>query len=118
MSDVGKIAFLGDYLPRKCGIATFMHDLRHAMTKEFSEIENFVVSVNDQPGGYSYPAEVRFEFFANDLDSYRRAADYLNFSDVDVVSLQHEFGLFGGTAGSFILPLLRDLRLPPSTPSC
>ena len=71
--------------------------------------------VNDLPEGYEYPGEVRFEFSENDLDSYRRTADYLNFSNADVVCLQHEYGIYGGPAGSFILALLRDLRIPVVT---
>jgi glycosyltransferase involved in cell wall biosynthesis len=109
---INKIAFLGDYLPRKCGIATFTHDLRLAVSTQFPQVDNFVVPVNDFAEGYNYPGEVRFEFYENDLDSYRRTADYLNFSNVDIVCLQHEYGIYGGPAGSFILPLLRDLRIP------
>jgi glycosyltransferase involved in cell wall biosynthesis len=112
ITEIKKIAFLGDYLPRKCGIATFTHDLRKAMAEEYPDVESFVAPVNDLPEGYDYPPEVRFEFSENDLDSYRRTADYLNFSDADVVCLQHEYGIFGGPAGSFILALLRDLRIP------
>src|SRR5271163_2990557 len=113
--EIKKIAFLGDYLPRKCGIATFTSDLRAAVTKEHPEVESFVAPVNDLPQGYDYPDEVRFEFDAGDLDAYRRTAAYLNFSNADVVSLQHEYGIFGGPAGSFILALLRDLRIPVVT---
>src|SRR5271168_5580496 len=114
-TEIKKIAFLGDYLPRKCGIATFTHDLRQAMAEQFPGTECFVAPVNDLPDGYEYPGEVRFEFGENDLDSYRRTADYLNFSNADVVCLQHEYGIFGGPAGSFILELLRDLRIPVVT---
>jgi len=114
-TEIKKIAFIGDYLPRKCGIATFTHDLRKAMAEEYPETETFVAPVNDLPEGYEYPREVRFEFSENDLDSYRRTADYLNFSNADVVCLQHEYGIFGGPAGSFILALLRDLRIPVIT---
>jgi glycosyltransferase involved in cell wall biosynthesis len=110
--DLRKIAFIGDYLPRKCGIATFTYDLQTAVAAAYPQIESFVVPVNDIEAGYDYPGEVRFEFAENDLDSYRRTAAYLNFSNVDVVCLQHEYGIFGGAAGSFILPLLRDLRIP------
>src|SRR5271170_6124127 len=113
--EIKKIAFLGDYLPRKCGIATFTYDLRQAMAEQFPETECFVAQVNDLPESYEYPDEVRFEFSENDLDSYRRTADYLNFSNADVVCLQHEFGIYGGPAGSFILALLRDLRIPVIT---
>src|SRR5476649_1842317 len=115
VTQIKKIAFLGDYLPRKCGIATFTHDLRKAMAEEYPETESFVAPVNDLSEGYEYPSEVRFEFSENDLDSYRRTADYLNFSNADVVCLQHEYGIFGGPAGSFILSLLRDLRIPVVT---
>jgi glycosyltransferase involved in cell wall biosynthesis len=115
VTDIKKIAFLGDYLPRKCGIATFTHDLRSALAEQYPEVECFVAPVNDLADGYEYPSEVRFEFGENDLDSYRRAADYLNFSNADVVCLQHEFGIYGGPAGSFILALLRDLRIPVVT---
>jgi len=115
VTDIRKIAFLGDYLPRKCGIATFTHDLRKAMAEQYPETESFVVPVNDLAEGYEYPAEVRFEFNEIDLDSYRRTADYLNFSNADVVCLQHEYGIYGGPSGSFILALLRDLRIPVVT---
>ena len=114
-TEIKKIAFLGDYLPRKCGIATFTYDLRKAMAEQFPATDSFVAPVNDLTEGYEYPSEVRFEFNENDLDSYRRTADYLNFSNADVVCLQHEYGIYGGPAGSFILALLRDLRIPVVT---
>jgi len=113
--EIKKIAFIGDYLPRKCGIATFTHDLRGAMTEQYPAVESFVAPVNDLPEGYEYPSEVKFEFNENDLDSYRRTADYLNFSNADVVCLQHEYGIYGGPSGSFILALLRNLRIPVVT---
>jgi glycosyltransferase involved in cell wall biosynthesis len=105
---------VGDYLPRKCGIATFTHDLRNAVA-QFATTECIVVPVDDIPGGYEYPPEVRFQLSEQDLDSYRRAADFLNFSNFDVVSLQHEFGIYGGPSGGHILAFLRDLRLPVVT---
>ncbi|TWU46958.1 glycosyltransferase family 4 protein [Rubripirellula reticaptiva] len=109
-----KIAFVGDYLPRKCGIATFTHDLRIAVAKE-SHAECVVVAMDDIAGGYAYEDEVQFQVAEQDLDEYRAAADFLNFSDVDVVSLQHEFGIYGGPCGSHILALLHDLRMPVVT---
>ncbi|MGB7768549.1 MAG: glycosyltransferase family 4 protein [Verrucomicrobiia bacterium] len=112
VSDIRKIAFLGDYLPRKCGIATFTTDLRCAMAAEFPAMQCLVVPVNDLAGGYDYPAEVRFEIAEQDLPSYLRAADFLNITDVDVICLEHEFGIFGGPAGSHVLALLRELRMP------
>jgi glycosyltransferase involved in cell wall biosynthesis len=111
-SDIRKIAFLGDYLPRKCGIATFTTDLRCAVATAFPAMQCLVVPVNDQAGGYDYPAEVRFEIAEQDLPSYLRASDFLNITDVDVVCVEHEFGIFGGPAGSHVLALLRELQMP------
>ncbi|APW63724.1 glycosyltransferase family 4 protein [Paludisphaera borealis] len=111
-SDVRKIAFIGDYLPRKCGIATFTHDLCTSTATQFPGADCFVVPVNDLAEGYDYPPEVRFEIEEQELDSYLRAADFLNFSNADVVCLQHEYGIFGGPAGSHIVRLLRHLRMP------
>ncbi|HVU08976.1 MAG TPA: glycosyltransferase family 4 protein [Verrucomicrobiae bacterium] len=110
-SNISKVAFLGDYLPRKCGIATFTTDLRCAVAKEFPALQCLVVPVNDLADGYDYPAEVRFEIVEQDLPSYLRAADFLNITDVDVVCVQHEFGIFGGPAGSHLLALLRELQM-------
>jgi len=107
-----KVAFLGDYLPRKCGIATFTTDLRCAVAAAFPETQCLVVPVNDIPGGYDYPAEVRFEIAEQDINSYLRAADFLNITDVDAVCVEHEFGIYGGPAGSHVLALLRELRMP------
>ena len=112
VSAIRKVAFLGDYLPRKCGIATFTTDLRCAIAAEFPAIQCLVVPVNDIADGYDYPAEVRFEIAEQDLPSYLRAADFLNITDVDVVCVEHEFGIFGGPAGSHVLALLRELQMP------
>jgi glycosyltransferase involved in cell wall biosynthesis len=114
-SKIRKIAFVGDYLPRKCGIATFTSDLLAAVAAAHPQSQCFSVSVNDIPGGYEYPQVVRFEIEEQDLSSYLRAADFLNISDVDIVCLQHEFGIFGGLAGGHILALLRELRMPVVT---
>ncbi len=111
-SAIRKVAFLGDYLPRKCGIATFTTDLRCAVAKEFPALQCLVVPVNDFADGYAYPAEVRFEIEEQDLTSYLRAADFLNITDVAVVCVQHEFGIYGGPAGSHLLALLRELQMP------
>jgi glycosyltransferase involved in cell wall biosynthesis len=112
---VRKIAFVGDHLPRKCGIATFTSDLLAAVAAAHPESQCFCVSVNDIKGGYDYPEVVRFEIDEQDLSSYLRAADFLNISNVDIVCLQHEFGIFGGPAGSHILAFLRELRMPVVT---
>jgi glycosyltransferase involved in cell wall biosynthesis len=109
------IAFLGDYLPRKCGIATFTSDLLEAVAARHPQSWCFAVPVNDSDGCYQYPNVVRFEIEEQDLGSYRRAADFLNSSGVDIVSVQHEFGIFGGPAGSHLLALLRELKPPVVT---
>lgn len=115
VSKVRKIAFVGDHLPRKCGIATFTADLLAAVATAHPQSKCFCVSVNDIKGGYDYPEVVRFEIEEQDLPSYLRAADYLNISNVDIVCLQHEFGIFGGPAGGHILAFLRELRMPVVT---
>jgi glycosyltransferase involved in cell wall biosynthesis len=114
-SEIHKVAFVGNYLPRKCGIATFTHDMHASIAKQFPRAECFVVPVNDRRGGYEYPPEVRFEIEERDLASYRRAADFLNFANTDVVCLQHEYGIYGGPTGSHVLGLVRDLRMPVVT---
>lgn len=110
-----RIAFIGNYLPRQCGIATFTTDLCEAVAAEYPETTCFALPVNDTVSGYDYPSRVRFELVENDIASYRRAADFLNGNNVDLVCLQHEYGIFGGTAGSHILTLLRELRMPVVT---
>jgi glycosyltransferase involved in cell wall biosynthesis len=107
-----KIAFLGDYLPRKCGIATFTSDIYAIISSQYPKSDCFIVSVNDIKEGYDYPKEVRFEIEEQKLVSYQRAADFLNFNNIEIVSLQHEFGIYGGKSGSHILALLRDLHIP------
>ena len=114
-SKVRKIAFVGDHLPRKCGIATFTSDLLAAVAAAHPQSQCLSVSVNDNKGGYEYPEVVRFEIEEQDLPSYLRAADFLNIGNVDIVCLQHEFGIFGGPAGGHILALLRELSMPVVT---
>ena len=114
-SEIRKIAFVGNYLPRKCGIATFTSDLLTAVAAGHPQRECFAAPVNDIEGGYEYPGVVRFEIEEQDLASYRRAADFLNIGNVDIVCLQHEFGIFGGPAGSHLLALLRELKAPVVT---
>ncbi len=114
-SNIRTVAFLGDYLPRKCGIATFTSDLLGAVAARNPHSQCFAVPVNDIYGAYRYPEVVRFEIEEQDLGSYRRAADFLNTINVDIVSVQHEFGIFGGPAGSHLLALLRGLKAPVVT---
>ena len=112
ISTIDRIAFIGDYLPRQCGIATFTTDLCEAFAAEFKDTSCIALPVNDTEEGYAYPPRVRFELTEKDIDSYRRAADFLNINNVDLVCLQFEYGIFGGRAGSHILALLRELRMP------
>lgn len=83
-----------------------------AIQAEYGATELLALPVNDIQGGYSYPARVRFELSEDKLASYRQAADFLNFSNIDLVCLQHEYGIFGGRAGAHILELLRRLNMP------
>jgi len=107
------IAFVGDYLPRNCGIATFTHDLAEAVARNAGENQPvIVVAMNDTPEGYAYPDRVKFEVRQDYQIDYSRAADFLNFSRIDAVCLQHEYGIFGGEWGSNLLTLLRDLHRP------
>jgi glycosyltransferase involved in cell wall biosynthesis len=107
-----KVAFLGTYLPRKCGIATFTNDLRQAVAEGNETGGCPVIAVNDGTETYAYPSEVLFQIAAQDVASYERAAEFLNRSDVDVLCVQHEFGIFGGSAGGHVLALLRAVKLP------
>ncbi|MEO5916933.1 MAG: glycosyltransferase family 4 protein [Luteolibacter sp.] len=110
-----RIAFLGGYDPRRCGIATFTHDICEAVARAVPDAECIAGAVNDRVEGYKYPERVRFEIFEKDLDSYRRAADFLNFNNTQVLCVQHEFGIYGGPAGSHLLALLKELRMPVVT---
>src|SRR4051812_15833775 len=104
--DIHRVAFLGDYSPRKCGIATFTTDLLEAVAGAFPDTQCFAVPINDRLEGYDSPPVVRFEIAEKDLDAYRRAADYLNLNHADVLCVQHEFGIYGGESGSHVLTLL------------
>src|SRR5438445_12140224 len=110
-TSIHRIAMLGNHLPRQCGIATFTTDLADALASR-TQVDCFVLAVNDAGRRHAYPPRVQFEITEPDLISYRRAADFLNVNRVDVLSVQHEYGIFGGKAGSPVLTLLRELRMP------
>ena len=110
-----RIAVIGNHLPRQCGIATFTTDLCNALSAVYGAAQLSVVAVNDGQSSYTYPERVRFEIREGDLSSYRAAADFLNAGGVDLVCLQHEFGIFGGKSGSHIMDLLKNLRMPVIT---
>jgi len=109
---IRRVAILGNHLPRQCGIATFTTDLSDSIAAQFSKLDCVVVAMNDGGQSYLYPPRVGFEIDESDLGSYKRAAEFLNSNRVDVVSVQHEYGIFGGKAGSYLLTLLRKLRIP------
>ena len=103
---------IGNYLPRQCGIATFTTDLCSAISAEYGAARLLALPVNDTQEGYDYPARVRWALAQDELASYEEAAEFLNFNNIDMVCLQHEYGIFGGPAGSHILHLLRRLKMP------
>jgi len=110
------VAVIGNYLPRQCGIATFTYDLATWLSRNLDPSSDvFVVAMNDRVEGYDYPPVVRFEILASNHRDYPRAADYINLSGVDIVCLQHEFGIFGGPRGIYITDLLRELEKPVVT---
>jgi glycosyltransferase involved in cell wall biosynthesis len=112
---ISTISVIGSYLPRRCGIATFTTDLVNSLSSEVPEIDTWAVAMNDKPEGYAYPSNVRFEIMQGRLPDYGVAAQYLNISRTDIVCLQHEYGLFGGPAGSHLIKLLAELRMPVVT---
>ena len=107
-----RLAFIGNYLPRQCGLATFTTDLCNAIAAEYGDERLFAIAVNDPDSTYDYPERVRLEMDQEDCSSYERAAEFLNFNGNDLVCLQHEYGIFGGEAGSHILSLIRNLKMP------
>jgi len=114
-NEINSVAVIGNYLPRQCGIATFTTDLVDALSTEAPDINCWAVVMNDRPEGYPYPEKVRFEINQNKLTDYSIASQFLNISQTDIVCLQHEYGIFGGPAGSHLLRLLGDLRMPVVT---
>ena len=107
-----KVALLGNYIPRRCGLATFTADLHAGIATRYPDLQCPVVAVNDRSVGYNYPAEVQFEIFEPDVRAYRRAANFLNLANADVLCVQHEFGIFGGSEGNHVLALLREVSMP------
>ncbi|MFH0953868.1 MAG: glycosyltransferase, partial [Verrucomicrobiota bacterium] len=110
-----RVAFLGNYLPRHCGIATFMTDLCEAVSQVNANVECFAVAMNDRPEGYEYPPRVRMEIDQERREEYDLAADFIIVNQPDVLCVQHEYGIFGGRAGRYLIPLLRQVRTPVVT---
>lgn len=105
------IVFLGTSLPRECGIATFTQDL----LDEFEHIQGFnkprIIAINNNKT-YQYPKQVMREIDQHKLSEYIDTADYLNLSDVDLLVIQHEFGIYGGESGEYLIPLVERLIIP------
>jgi len=112
MTKLRRVAFIGNHLPRRCGIATFTHDLRRAVAATRTDLDACVVAVNDPGNAYAYPPAVRFQIREDSLGDYAKAAADLNVGGFDVACLQHEYGIFGGEAGRNVLELLRHLEMP------
>ncbi|MDD3436723.1 MAG: hypothetical protein PHC64_06190 [Candidatus Gastranaerophilales bacterium] len=111
-----KIAVIGNYLPRQCGIATFTTDLSQSLAQELPIEENLInVAMDDIPEGYNYPHQVKFRVRQNVPSDYFWVADYLNANQYDVAILQHEYGIFGGEDGSYILQMIKSLKMPVIT---
>ncbi len=115
MTKPTRIAFIGNSPPRQCGIATFTSDLSRAMAGEAGDVQTSIVAVTDDKQSYAYPADVIFEIREGEVEDYVTAARILNEGQFDAVSLQHEFGIFGGPDGEFIIMLLANLRIPVVT---
>jgi glycosyltransferase involved in cell wall biosynthesis len=115
MRALQRVAFIGNHLPRRCGIATFTHDLHRAVAASRQDLETCVIAMTDPGCTYDYPPAVRFQVREEIIDDYGLAAELLNDGDFDVVSLQHEYGIFGGKAGNDIVGLLKRLDMPVVT---
>jgi glycosyltransferase involved in cell wall biosynthesis len=115
MKNIKKVAFVGNYLPRRCGIATFTTDLCESFASSNPSVQCYAIPITDIEEGYQYPERVRLEIKEQELDTYKAAADFLNLNDFDIVCLQFEYGIFGGKSGSYILSLLRNLKMPVIT---
>jgi glycosyltransferase involved in cell wall biosynthesis len=112
MTQLRRLAFIGNALPRRCGIATFTTDLQQAITGSSPDLSTSIVAMNDHGRSYDYPASVGFEVDDSNIEDYVRAAAFLNAGHFQAVSLQHEFGIFGGEAGGHIMALLSRLVMP------
>ncbi|GAX62138.1 glycosyl transferase group 1 [Candidatus Scalindua japonica] len=112
IDSISNVAFLGNYLPRKCGIATFTTDLSEAVSSVSPQLGVSVIAMTNTPETYNYPKRVSFEIRQHNIDDYKRAADYINSSNVDILCLQHEFGIFGGAWGNYLLTFMKSINVP------
>jgi glycosyltransferase involved in cell wall biosynthesis len=112
MKPIQRVAFIGNHLPRRCGIATFTHDLRQAVSMARPDLETGVVAMTNLGHAYDYPSDVYFQIHDETIAEYVQAAEFLNNAHFDIVCLQHEYGIFGGEAGKNIINLLSHLEMP------
>jgi glycosyltransferase involved in cell wall biosynthesis len=107
-----RVALVGNALPRRCGIATFTTDLEQALNRLPETHETSILAMNDPEQEYDYPSKISLTLRQNHREDYRAAADFIHKQAADVVCLQHEFGIFGGEAGVYVLDLLERLKVP------
>jgi len=111
-----KIAFIATYPPRECGIGTFTNNLFKSMLvndeSKSKGHEGFVVALSDNDLTYDYPEEVKLTIRQDHQEDYLQAVKFINLSGADLCILEHEFGIFGGQSGVYILPLLHRLEIP------
>src|SRR5258708_7146441 len=112
MSQFHRVAFIGNHLPRRCGIATFTHDLHRAISMTRADLETCVLAMTNPGCSYDYPPAVRFQIREEVIDEYAQGAELLNNAGFDAVSLQHEYGIFCGQAGANIVLLLSRFEMP------
>lgn len=112
MNPLKRIAFIGNSLPRRCGIATFTTDLQQAVSAAYPHLDTCIIAMTDHGHSYAYPTSVAMSIDDQRISDYHMAADFLNTNHYDIVSLQHEFGIFGGEAGKHIMALLSRLTMP------
>ena len=115
MKRIQRLAIIGNHLPRRCGIATFTHDLHAAIATARPTLETCVVAMSDPGSVYDYPAVVKFQVRDDNIEDYVEAANFLKRERFEAISLQHEYGIFGGEAGGNILALLSRLDVPVVT---
>jgi hypothetical protein len=112
MKPLQRVAFIGNYLPRRCGIATFTHDLHRGVSTARPDLETSVVAMTDPGCTYDYPPTVRLQIHDETIGDYVDAAEFLNSAGFDIISLQHECGIFGGEAGRNIIELISRFEMP------
>lgn len=110
-----RVAFVSTYPPRECGIATYTNDLVNAISNLHVLNPSVITAINDKGGYYNYSSSVKFQIDRERVESYREVAEFINESDIDIVNLQHEFGLFGGVWGEHVITFLENLEKPVIT---